>query len=131
MKKYSSIRVISWVIWGGTVFLLIYLPELIRDFPQASSKSTAVVIYMGIFPAAVAYSAWTYVLKKMPAAKASLSLYILPFASTMLGYAFLAEQPSMISLSGGGVALFGALIAHRFQNKVIANAEIDKKVVAV
>lgn len=131
LKKYSSVRVISWVIWGGTLLLLIYVPALVNELPQASYYSTAVVIYMGIFPAAVAYLAWTYVLKKMPAAKASTSLYILPFASTMLGYFFLAEQPSVISLTGGGIALFGALIAHRFQNKVLADTEIDKKVVAV
>ncbi len=131
LKRYSSIHVISWVIWGGTLLLLIYLPDLAKEVQVADYPATAVVIYMGIFPAAVAYSAWTYVLKKMPAAKASTSLYTLPFASTMLGYFLLAEQPSSISLTGGGIALFGALIAHRFQNKVITNIEIDKKVVAV
>ncbi|RUR05943.1 DMT family transporter [Legionella sp. km772] len=131
LKKYSSIRVISWVIWGGTVLLLIYLPSLINELPHASYQSTAVVIYMGIFPAAVAYSAWTYVLKKIPAAKASTSLYTLPFASTLLGYFFLAEQPSTLSLIGGAIALFGAIIAHHFQNKILLSTEIDKKVVAV
>lgn len=130
LKKYSSAHVISWVMWGGTVFLLIYLPNLINELPLASLQSTAVVVYMGVFPAAVAYSAWTYVLKKIPAAKASISLYSLPFVSTMLGYFFLGEQPTMISLVGGGLALFGALIAHRFQNKLQVENEIDKKVVA-
>lgn len=131
LKKYSSVHVISWVMWGGTVFLLIYLPNLINELPQASLQSSAVVVYMGVFPAAVAYSAWTYVLKKIPAAKASISLYSLPFVSTMLGYFFLGEQPTMISLVGGGLALFGALIAHRFQNKLQMESEIDKKVVSV
>ncbi len=131
LKKYSSIRVISWIIWGGTLFLLIYLPNLVQEMPQASYQATLIVFYMGVFPAAVAYSAWTYVLKKIPAAKASTSLYTLPFASTLLGYFFLAEQPSFVSLTGGGFALLGALIAHRFQNKITVNPEIDKKVVAV
>lgn len=129
LKKYSSIRVISWVIWGGTLLLAVYLPELIKEIQNATFQSTAIVVYMGIFPAAVAYSAWTYVLKKMPAAKASISLYTLPFASTILGFLWLGERPSILSLTGGGVALLGALIAHRFQNKVIMETPIAEKVV--
>lgn len=130
LSQYSSIRVISWVIWGGTLFLMFYLPDLIHEVPQASYQATAVVFYLGVFPAAVAYSAWTYVLKNIPASKASMSLYTLPFASTLLGCIFLAEKPSLISFIGGGIALFGAVIAHRFQNKMLVNTEINKKVVA-
>jgi drug/metabolite transporter (DMT)-like permease len=128
LKKYSSIKVISWVIWGGTMFLLAYFPDLIQELQKAEYQTTAVVVYLGIFPGAVAYSAWTYILKKIPAAKASISLYTLPFASTILGFLLLGEQPSLISLTGGGIALLGALIAHRYQNQVITN---NKKVVAV
>jgi drug/metabolite transporter (DMT)-like permease len=130
LKKYSSIRVISWVMWGGTVLLMIFIPDLIKEVHSATYKSTAVVVYMGIFPAALAYSAWTYVLEKIPAAKASISLYSLPFASTILGVILLGERPSILSLIGGAIALLGAIIAHRFQNKVI-NIPLDKKVVAV
>lgn len=128
LNKYSSIRVISWVIWGGTLLLTLYLPDLIKEIQKADCQSTAVVIYMGIFPAALAYSAWTYVLKKVPAAKASISLYTLPFASTVLGFLWLGEQPSMLSLTGGGIALLGALIAHRFQGKMVLS--FNKHVVA-
>lgn len=130
LKKYSSIRVISWVMWGGTLLLLIYTPNLLKEIQRATLQSTAVVVYMGVFPAAVAYSAWTYVLQKMPAAKASTSLYTLPFASTLLGAILLGEHPTIGSLIGGSLALLGAIIAHRFQNKPI-NLPIDKKGVAV
>lgn len=127
LKKYNSIYVISWVIWGGTLLLALYLPDLIKEVPYASYQSTLVVVYMGIFPAALAYSAWTYVLKRMPAAKASLSLYTLPFMSTLLGFLFLGERPSLVSVAGGTMALVGALIAHRFQNLIIANELRDIK----
>lgn len=131
LKKYSSTSVISWVMWGGTVFLLFYAPDLHREIQTAHYQSTLIVIYMGIFPAAVAYSAWTYVLKKIPAAKASTSLYTLPFVSTILGVILLGEHPSIISLIGGGIALLGALIAHRMQTGIGANSPLSKKVVAV
>lgn len=131
LQRYGSIRVISWVIWGGTTLLLIYTPDLLSEFPQASYQATAVVIYMGIFPAAVAYSAWAYVLKKIPAAKASISLYTLPLTSTLLGMIVLSEHPSMTSLLGGGIALVGAFFANRFQNKTLAADVVDKKAMVV
>jgi drug/metabolite transporter (DMT)-like permease len=127
LKKYSSTTVIAWVIWGGTLFLLTHLSELINELHTATYQSTAVVVYLGIFPGAVAYSAWTYVLKKIPAAKASISLYTLPFASTVLGFLLLGEQPSIMSLSGGGIALLGALVAHRYQNQLLNMETINSK----
>ncbi len=86
---------------------------------------------MGIFPAAVAYVAWSYVLKKLSASKAAITLYALPIVSTLLGFLLLHEQPSLISLVGGGIALCGALVAHRFQASDTLNAGLNKKVVAV
>lgn len=128
--KHSSTTVISWVIWGGTLLLLFYTPDLIRQLPYADYKATAVVVYMGIFPAAVAYFAWTYVLQQLSASKAAVTLYALPFISTLLAYWILGEQPSVLSLMGGIVALSGAVIARYFQEQESAAAVLDKEVVA-
>jgi len=128
---YHPVAVIAWVMWGGTLLLLIFSATLAQELQTAAYQSTAAVVYMGIFPAAVAYIAWSYVLKKLPASKASISLYALPIVSTLLGFLLLGEQPSLTSLTGGGIALIGALIAHRFQNQDILNVSLDKKVVAV
>ncbi len=131
LNKYPSIVVMSWVIWGGTLFLLIFLPQLVQEMPYAALPTTATVIYMGIFPATIAYLTWSYVLKHMPIAKAATTLYALPLVSTSLGFLFLGEEPSSLSLIGGSVALLGALIAHRFQKQNDINLSLDKKVVAV
>ena len=131
LSTYSSTTVITWVMWGGTLLLSIYFPALLQEIGDADYQSTAVVVYMGVFPAAVAYLAWTYVLKKITASKAAITLYILPFASTLLGFLLLDEQPSLISLLGGGIALLGALIAQYFQGRVVLDMSLTKKVVAV
>ena len=131
LKLYNPVTVIACVMWGGTLLLLIFSPALLLEIKTAEYQSTAAVIYMGIFPAAVAYVAWSYVLKKLPASKAAITLYALPIVSTFLGFLLLHEQPSLISLVGGGIALGGALVAHRFQAPETLNALLDKKVVAV
>lgn len=128
---YQPVTVMAWVMWGGTLLLMIFSPNLVHELKTAKYQSTAAVVYLGIFPAAIAYVAWSYVLKKLPASKASISLYGIPIVSILLGFLLLDEQPSLLSLTGGGIALIGALIAHRFQSQNILNVSVDKKVVAV
>ncbi|MDP3268693.1 MAG: DMT family transporter [Legionella sp.] len=132
LQQYHPIAIISWVIWGGTLLLLMFLPQLIQDLKTADVISTTAVIYMGIFPAALAYLAWGYVLKSLSASTAATSLYALPLMSTLLGFVLLHEKPSVISLIGGGIALLGALIANRAQGRYARlNVLSNEKVVAV
>ncbi|MFC3909555.1 DMT family transporter [Legionella dresdenensis] len=119
LRSYHPVAITSWVIWGGTLVLFWFAPELWRQFPYASHKATLTVVYLGIFPAALAYAAWCYVLDNMSASNASMYLYALPILSTIMGVAFLNEYPSVLSLSGGLLALAGALIATRFQQKTV------------
>lgn len=117
LMVYHPIAIISWVMWGGTLLLLFFAPDLVQEIQSADLKSTGAAIYMGIFPAALAYLAWCYVLKNLSASKASITLYALPLASTLLGFLYLDEKPSLISLIGGGIALGGAYIAYRFNDE--------------
>lgn len=112
---YHPVAIISWVMWGGTLLLLMFTPALVHDIQKADFHTTAAVVYMGIFPAAIAYLAWGYALKYLSASTASVSLYAMPLVSTLLGFILLNEQPSLISLIGSGITLFGAVIANRFQ----------------
>ncbi|MFT4060030.1 MAG: DMT family transporter [Legionella sp.] len=121
-RTYHPVAIISWVIWGGTLLLLIFTPNLIQEIKTASWQTTASVVYMGIFPAAIAYLAWGYALKYLSAANASVTLYAMPLVSAFLGFILLNEQPSMRSLLGCSITLFGAFIAHRFQTQFMAQA---------
>ncbi len=112
---YHPVAIISWVMWGGTLLLLMFAPALIQEIQTADLQTTAAVVYMGIFPAAIAYLAWSYALKYLSASNASVTLYALPIVSTFLGFILLNEQPSLISLLGSGITLFGAFIANRFK----------------
>lgn len=116
LRRYHSVAVTAWVIWGGTLMLMFFSPDLLKELPQAGYHATLAGVYMGIFPGALAYVAWTYVLARWTTSKAATTLYALPMLSTLLGFLVLHEQPSSISLTGGVVALMGALIANRFKN---------------
>lgn len=116
LTRYHPVAITAWVMWGGTLLLLIFAPDLYAEIREADVSSTVSAVYMGVFPAAVAYLAWSYVLKHVSAPRAAIALYALPLASTLLGFLFLHEIPSLMSLFGGGIALVGAFVAHYFEN---------------
>lgn len=110
---YHPVMVTAWVMWGGSLLLLWFANDLLHQIMIASFASTTSAIYMGIFPAALAYVAWSYVLHHLSASTASMYIYFLPILSTLLGMLLLNEHPSVISLFGGILSLAGALIATR------------------
>lgn len=117
LRHYHPVAVTAWVIWGGTLMLMIFLPPLYQEFSQASLKTTLAVIYLGIFPGALAYVGWTYVLSHFSASRASVYLYALPILSTLMGMVLLQEHLAFYSAVGGLLALFGAYVANRFTVK--------------
>ena len=110
-RGHHPIAVTAWIIWGGTLSLMFFAPTLWQEIHVASISATMAATYLGIFPAALAYMAWSYVLNEIPASKASLYMYAMPVISTMLGFFILHEQPSLQSLCGSLLALAGGLYA--------------------
>lgn len=116
LGEFHPIAVTAWVIWGGTLLLMWFAPNLVQEFPKASAHATWTVIYMGVCPAAIAYACWCYVLSVWPASKTSMCLYAMPILSTLMGSVILHEAPSRLSLLGGFIALLGAITANYLRN---------------
>lgn len=117
LKKYHAIDVTAYIVWGATLFLLVFTPDLYRDLGKASFYATAAVVYLGIFPAAIAYALWTYVLIEIPASRASISMYFLPVVTIFVAWLWLGEVPTSISIIGGMIALMGVwLVNHSYRS---------------
>lgn len=113
LKRYNVIEATTFIIWGATLFLSIYTTRLQEDLLHASAYAILMVIYLGVFPAAVAYLAWGYVLSAMPASRAVSFLYFTPFVATLLGWIYLDEVPVLISLIGGLLAIAGVWLVNQ------------------
>ncbi|WP_100550723.1 DMT family transporter [Caedibacter taeniospiralis] len=114
LSRYHPIEVVSYCIWFGTLALMLYLPEALSKITIADWSHLLVIIYMGIFPGAIAYLLWGYAFKYIKATAASSALYMVPIFTLILAAVFLAEIPNVGAVIGGIIAVIGSLVISRY-----------------
>jgi drug/metabolite transporter (DMT)-like permease len=117
LKKYSPLQFTSYAIWAGTFFLLIFTPGLLRQLPAASLESTLAIVYMGVFPGAIGYACWAFVLSRLPAPKAGSFLYLIPAIAIIIAWIWLGEVPSITALLGGLLIVLGVITVNLLGKK--------------
>jgi drug/metabolite transporter (DMT)-like permease len=117
LKRYTPLQFVSFSVWTGTLFLLVFTPGLLAQAPLATPQATLAVVYMGIFPGAIGYACWSFVLSRLPASKAGSFLYLVSGVAILIAWIWLGEVPAVSQLLGGllvvsGVALVNLLSSH-------------------
>ncbi|MBL4574745.1 MAG: DMT family transporter [Opitutaceae bacterium] len=117
LKTYDGYTVSAWTMWTGTFFMLFFLPGLKTSIGQASLSSTLSVIYLGIFPGAIAYITFAMAMKNLSAARISRFLFLIPILSLIVAFFWLREIPTTLTLAGGGITLAGVILSQRKPTK--------------
>jgi drug/metabolite transporter (DMT)-like permease len=113
LRNYTAIQFVTYAIWAGTAFLLIYTPGLLRDLQTAIPSATWAVVYMGVFPGAVGYVSWSLVMGRVPASVAGSFLYLVPFVAVLIAWVWLGEIPNPLSFVGGALIIAGVTVVNR------------------
>ncbi len=110
LRIYSPLEFTTYIIWAGTIPLLFFAPGLARQLPQAAPSATLAIVYLGVFPAAIAYVLWSYALARMPASILSAFLYLSPVLAMFIAWLWIGEVPAVLTLVGGLIAVGGVVI---------------------
>ncbi|MGI6083607.1 MAG: DMT family transporter [Limnochordia bacterium] len=112
LQAYRPVHLNAYVTWLGTLPLLLAAGGLGDALAMAPMRSILAVVYLGLFPAALAYVTWSMTLSHMHASKASSLLYLNPPLSMVFSYLFLGEAPLSQELMGGSLALIGVVMVN-------------------
>ena len=80
--------------------------------PVAPVPATLAVIYLGVFPGAIAYVLWSYALARMPASILSTFLYLSPALAILIAWMWIGEVPQVLTLVGGALAVAGVVVVN-------------------
>ena len=111
LKKYKPQEVISYALWIATLLMLPLGRNVVDVIGVVSLSSTIVVVYIGI-AALVANLCWSKALSKIEASRAAIFLYTVPVITIIIGFLWLNELPSLVSLFGGAIILGGVIISN-------------------
>ena len=97
----------------GAVLCLVFAGQLVDDVRGASTASILWVVYLGVFPTAIAFTTYAYALRHMSASSLGVTTYLVPPITIVMGLVFLSEAPPTVAYAGGALALLGVAVARR------------------
>ena len=107
LRHASALQVTTFGCAVGTIACLPFTGQLLSQLATAPVTATLSVIYLGVFPTAVAFTTWAYALSRTSAARMGATTYLVPALTVLLGWAILGEVPTWLALAGGALCLAG------------------------
>ncbi|MGW2560223.1 DMT family transporter [Streptomyces sp. NPDC001514] len=111
LRHASALQVTTWGCVIGAVACLPFAGALIREAADAPVSATLNMVYLGVFPTALAFTTWAYALARTTAGKMGATTYAVPALVVLMSWLFLDEVPGWLTLLGGAVCLAGVAVS--------------------
>ncbi|MGN0062634.1 MAG: DMT family transporter [Nocardioides sp.] len=103
--------------WYALVGLVVCLPwtlEAVDVLGSASADTWGWLVYLGVFPSAIAFTTWAYALSHAKNAGAfAQSTFLVPFITALMAWLLLDEVPAALAFVGGALCIGGVLASRR------------------
>ncbi|MDB5803819.1 MAG: protein of unknown function transrane [Betaproteobacteria bacterium] len=110
LPKYGAALVTAWSFIFGTLGLAWALPDLLPQVERSPRGAMFAVVFLALFPGALAYLLWNQALARLPVALAASSLYLVAPLTFAVAWGWLGETPGATSWGGAALALAGVAL---------------------
>lgn len=97
----------------GALGCLPFAGQLVHDSAAASTADLGWVVFLGVFPTAIAFTTYAYALTHMSASNLGVTTYLVPPITVLMAWLVLAETPPLMAYAGGALCLVGVSLARR------------------
>jgi drug/metabolite transporter (DMT)-like permease len=111
LKHATALQATTFGCVIGAVACLPFAGQLISDVAAAPLSSTLNVVYLGVFPTAIAFTTWAYALARTTAGKMGSTTYAVPAVVVAMSWLVLGEVPGWLTLAGGALCLAGVAVS--------------------
>ncbi|WP_131742788.1 DMT family transporter [Actinomadura roseirufa] len=111
LRYASSLQFTTFACAIGTAACLPFAGRLVSQAQDAPAGATLNMIYLGVFPTALAFTTWGYALARTSAQKMGATTYAAPALVVLMSWLFLGEVPGLITLAGGLLCLAGVAVS--------------------
>ncbi|MFJ5731380.1 DMT family transporter [Streptomyces paradoxus] len=117
----SPLQVTTFGCLVGAVLCLPFAGQLVREAGDAPASATLNMLYLGVFPTALAFTTWAYALSRTTASRMGATTYAAPALVVLMSWLFLGEVPGLLTLLGGVLCLAGVAVS-RSRSRAAARA---------
>lgn len=111
LARVPALSVTSIACAIGTVVTLPFAPLLIEEIGRAPLDAWIWVVYLGIFPTAIAFTTWAFALNRTTAGRLGSTTYLVPPVAILLAWLMLSEVPPALAFAGGALCIGGVVVA--------------------
>ncbi|MEV7727421.1 DMT family transporter [Streptomyces sp. NPDC087917] len=111
LRYATPLQVTTYGCFVGTLCTLPFAGQLLHQLPEAPLSATLNMVYLGLFPTALAFTTWTYALSKTTAGKMGATTYAVPAVVVLIAWLVLDEVPGWLTLLGGAICLGGVAVS--------------------
>jgi drug/metabolite transporter (DMT)-like permease len=110
LRHASVLQVTAFGCLAGTVLMVPFAGQLVRQLAASPPAATLGVLYLGVLPTALGFTTWTYALARSTAGQMAAATYTIPAIVILLSWLLLNQIPVPLAWLGGAVCLAGTMI---------------------
>ncbi|MFB7335621.1 DMT family transporter [Streptomyces adustus] len=111
LERASALQVTTFGCLVGAVVCLPFTGQLVREAGEAPLSATLNMVYLGLFPTALAFTTWAYALARTTAGRMGATTYAVPALVVLMSWLVLGEVPGVLTLAGGALCLAGVAVS--------------------